>query len=367
MIMSKLLFIWYKRSKGILEGGGQCSLRNFQMLSSILGEENIDSYYIHDEYKKKTIAGYLRGAYWFLSHYFYGLTPKRVQEIVALSQRYDYVFIDRSVFGIIAKRLKESGFQGKIITHFHNIESIYFDVLLPKHLPFRNLVIQTANNNDEWACQYSDSIVLLNQRDTIVLQEKYTNLPNIVQIPIALADKISNITPTNELTRKQPICLFLGSYFVPNNQGVLWFVENVLPHVKIQMKIVGKGMKKLKEESPLLQDIEVISDAPDLLPYLQEADMVILPIFSGSGMKVKTCESLMYGKNIIGTPEAFEGYEVDYASIGGRCSSPQEFIDNINNFIAQPRPRFNQYARHCYLNNYSLTAIKQLFESLLQN
>lgn len=365
--MAKLLFIWYKRSKGILEGGGQCSLRNFQMLSSILGEENIDSYYIHDEYKKKTIAGYLSGAYWFLSHYFYGLTPKRVQEIVALSQRYDYVFIDRSVFGIIAKRLKESGFQGKIITHFHNIESIYFDVLLPKHLPFRNLVVQTANNNDEWACQYSDSIVLLNQRDTIVLQEKYTNLPNIVQIPIALADKISNITPTNELTRKQPICLFLGSYFVPNNQGILWFVENVLPHVKIQMKIVGKGMKKLKEESPLLQDIEVISDAPDLLPYLQEADMVILPIFSGSGMKVKTCESLMYGKNIIGTPEAFEGYEVDYASIGGRCSSPHEFIDIINKFIAQPRPRFNQYARHCYLKNYSLTAIKQLFESLLQN
>ena len=28
-------------------------------------------------------------------------------------------------------------------------------------------------------------------------------------------------------------------------------------------------------------------------------------------MKVKTCEALMYGKNILGTTETFEGYELD--------------------------------------------------------
>ncbi len=39
-------------------------------------------------------------------------------------------------------------------------------------------------------------------------------------------------------------------------------------------------------------------------------DYIISPIFVGGGMKVKTCEALMYGKNIIGTSESFEGYDI---------------------------------------------------------
>ena len=131
------------------------------------------------------------------------------------------------------------------------------------------------------------------------------------------------------------------------------------------MKIVGRGMSKLQEESPALREIEVVSDAPDLLPHLQDADIVVLPIFSGSGMKVKTCESLMYGKNIVGTTEAFEGYDIDYSLIGGNCKTAQEFIDCIQNFTHNPRPRFNDYARQTYLQKYSLSAIKQSFETIL--
>ena len=363
--MSKLLFIWYKRSKGILEGGGQCSLRNYQMLCEVLGEGNVDSYYVHDEYQKKSVIGYLRGALLFPFNYFYGLTPKRVDEIVELAKQYDAVFIDRSVFGIIAKRLKNSGYKGRVITHFHNVETVYFDALLPKYLPFRGVVINSVNKNDFWSCEFSDSIAVLNQRDASVLWEKYGENSKFVQIPITLADRFSEVILTQDLTSKKPICLFLGSYFAPNNQGILWFVENVLPYVDIEMKIVGKGMKRLKEEAEQLRDIEVISDAPDLLPYLKEADIVILPIFSGSGMKVKTCETLMYGKNILGTSEAFEGYDVDYSKVGGLCNTSQEFIDSINDFIQNPRPRYNEYSRKVYLEKYSQKAVRQSFESLL--
>ena len=363
--MPKLLFIWYKRSKGILEGGGQCSMRNYKMLREILGEHNVDSYYIHDEFKKKSIFDYLRGVLLFPLNYFYGLSPRRVKEIVNIAQSYDYVFIDRSVFGIIAKALKELNYQGKVITHFHNVETIYFDAIIPRYLPGRRILLNAVDKNDAYSCQYSDEIIVLNQRDELILRKKYSSVRHITRIPIALPDRGDAIQPTTGLTRKQPICLFLGSYFAPNNQGILWFVEHVLPHVNIHMKIVGRGMSKLQEESPALREIEVVSDAPDLLPYLQDADIVVLPIFSGSGMKVKTCESLMYGKNIVGTPEAFEGYDIDYSLIGGNCKTAEEFIDCIQNFTHNPRPRFNDYARQTYLQKYSLSAIKQSFETIL--
>ncbi len=362
--MSSILFIWYKRSRGILEGGGQASKRNYELLRSIVGSGQIDSYYIHDEYKRKTMLDYVRGAFFFLFRYYYGLTPKRMQEIVRLAQDYDMVFVDRSVFGIIAQRLKETGYKGRVVVFFHNVESLYFEAKLAK-VPGRNIVIRTADTNDRYSCRYSDTIIVLNERDAKILEQHYGRAADII-IPVSLADRCKDITPSTEMTRKKPLCLFLGTYFPPNNQGILWFVEHVLPHVDIQMQVIGKGMAKLKAESPLLKDIEVVSDVPDLRPYLEDADIMVLPIFSGSGMKIKTCESLMYGKNIIGSEEAFEGYDADYNIIGGCCQTAQDFINCLNSFIQHPRPRFNAYSRQVYLEKYSNAAAERLFQTLFE-
>ena len=115
----------------------------------------------------------------------------------------------------------------------------------------------------------------------------------------------------------------------------------------------------------LLQHIEVISDVPDLMPYIEQADIIVLPIFSGSGMKVKTCEALMYGKNIVGTKEAFEGYTADYNRLCGLCNTDEEFIACLNNIAAHPIPRFNTYARQIYLEHYSYQAVQNLFRTLI--
>lgn len=92
---------------------------------------------------------------------------------------------------------------------------------------------------------------------------------------------------------------------------------------------------------------------------------MVLPIFKGSGMKVKTCESLMYGKNIIATDEALEGYELDYSRMGGKCNTAQEFIDTIKSFTDSPRPRFNAYSRNTFLEKYSADKVVDSFSDIL--
>ena len=144
----------------------------------------------------------------------------------------------------------------------------------------------------------------------------------------------------------------------------MWFVENVLPHVDVKLQVVGKGMARLKEEE-CMRGIDIKSDVPDLATYFLSADFMILPIFSGSGMKVKTCESLMYGKNIIATDEAFVGYEVDYDKVGGKCNTAEEFISCIKDFENHPRPRFNVYSRQMFLEKYSEAAVVEKFRKVL--
>jgi len=360
-----ILFIRYKKSRNILEGGEQGSQKNYNVLSHIAGEGHVITYYVHDETRKKTIGEYVKGLFYFPFNYYFGLTPKRVRDIVRQAADYDVVFIDRSVFGIIAKKLKKAGYKGRIIAFFHNVEVPYFEAKLGKK-PGRGIVLRCVDNNDRYACQYADKIITLNPRDDDEIFRRYGRRGDVM-IPVAFKDKYQRGSYPTAMTSEKPLCLFLGAYFPPNNEGILWFVQNVLPHVSIRMKVVGKGMARLKEEQPALKDIEVISDAPDLLPYFEEADIMILPIFKGSGMKVKTCESLMYGKNIIATDEAFVGYDVDYDRVGGKCNSDEEFIARLKHFEQNPRPRFNAYSRQMFLEKYTEEAVEAKFREVLSD
>lgn len=358
-----ILFIRYKKSRNILEGGEQGSQKNYNVLSRTVGEGHVTTCYVHDETKKKSVADYAKGLFWFPFNYYFGLTPKRVKDIVRQAGSFEVVFIDRSVFGIIAKKLKKAGYKGRIISFFHNVEVPYFEAKLGGK-PGRGIVLRCVDRNDRYACQYSDKIITLNPRDDDEIIRRYGRRGDVM-IPVAFKDRYQRDSYPQALTATRPLCLFLGAYFPPNNEGILWFVQQVLPKVDIRMKVVGKGMAKLKEEEPALKDIEVVSDAPDLLPFFEEADIMILPIFKGSGMKVKTCESLMYGKNIIATDEAFVGYDVDYDRVGGKCNSAEEFIALLHDFEQHPRPRFNTYSRQMFLEKYTEEAVEAKFRAVL--
>ncbi len=362
----KILIIRYKKTLGVPEGGEQGSEKNLIVLRQIAGEENVDTYFIHDEAHHRTAWEYMQGVMYMPLGYYFGLTPKRVKEIIHLAQGYDVVFVDRSVFGIVAKRLKESGYRGRVVCFFHNVEVVYFSAKYSnKFNPMRWLVVPCADRNDRWSCRYADRTISLSTRDDEELFRRYGRHADVL-IPVAFVDRYKRDTYPSELTAEKPLCMFLGAYFPANVEGIEWFVKNVLPKVNIRMQIVGKGMEKLKEADWMRPDIEVLSNVPDLGPLFEGADIMVLPIFKGSGMKVKTCESLMYGKNIIGTPEAWSGYELDYAKAGACCLTTDEFITAIYDFCQNPRPRHNAYSREVFVNQYSADRMVDKFRAVLE-
>lgn len=362
----KALFICFKKYRGILEGGGVINTRNYVIVQQILGEENVEAFYIHDEANRRSLLNKIYSVALFPLGYFNGMTPQIVKTIVRKAQHFDYVFISTSIFGIVAKRLKESGYKGTIIAHFHNVESVYYESYISKRMPLRDIITHCAYQNDGYCMKYADRILALNQRDYNLLTKMYGSHAHHFIIPISVADKFEfSRVQKPIMTSSRPKCLFIGSSFNANNEGILWFVRNVLPHVNIEFKIVGKGMAKFKSITPELSNIEIVSDVPDLAQYYYEADFLVLPIFAGSGMKVKTCEALMYGKNILGTDESFEGYDIDANKVGGRCNTAAEFISAINRYAETPIPRHNEYARSIYQTKYSDTSIIKLFSEIL--
>jgi len=361
----KLLFIRYKINDGIAEGGTVLTQTNLNIIRDILGTTQVDEYAIHNIFKKKPLVNKFQSIFPFFKGMFYGITSQRLSEIQSLSLNYDIIYIDRSIFGIIAKFLKMNGFKGQIITFFHNFEPIYYKDKVHLLNPFRFIVLNCVRKNEQWACAYSDKIIALHQRDNQHIKNHYQRFADIL-IPISFKDKYTpSETQKQRFFENPPAVLFFGTNFPANTEGLLWFVKEVLPHVNIRLQIVGKGMEKTKHLLPNSCNIELCGTVTDLTPFLENADFMIMPIFKGSGMKVKTCEAMMYGKTIVGTTETFTGYDVDFKKIGALANTKEEFIEAIEYLSQTSNRKYNAYSRNFFLQNHSDEVIKRRFEEIL--
>lgn len=351
----KILFVTKQDYEGVPNGGSAGSKRNYQLLSE-LGE--VELYHIKS---KKSFMRYFS----LLFLLFPGVTLRHIQEIKqkCKTEQYSVIFLDASLFGGIAKHLKKTCF-GKIIVFFHNCESDYFRMLLEKNY-IKLLFFFYALHSEKQSIKYADAIITLNKRDQMRIEQKYNRKSEYI-IPVTFENQVDlKKSPINADARNEHNILFVGSYFLPNYKGIKWFVENVLPSLPVKLQIVGKGFETVKHELELKsKKVEVIGTVASIEPYYSGASCVIMPIFDGAGMKVKTAEALMFGKSIFGTKEAFEGYDLDYQKVGGLCNTSNEFIDKILTYLKSPI-YFNEYSRSVFLEKYSNASARPIFKEML--
>jgi glycosyltransferase involved in cell wall biosynthesis len=82
-------------------------------------------------------------------------------------------------------------------------------------------------------------------------------------------------------------------------------------------------------------------------------------------MKTKVAEALMYGKRIIGTPEAFSGYENVAGAAGWVCTTKEDFAAALRQVREAPPPRFDPALRALYEQHYSRDAARRRLAEIL--
>lgn len=292
--------------------------------------------------------------------YIDGLSNEFITEALQQIQakNVDKIFVDGSNFGEFVRAVKMKFPQVQVCTFFHNVEARFFLGALRQTKTPRALAILMVNYlAEKKAVRYSDKIICLNERDSQLLNRVYGRTATHISA-MALQDKFltADALPLNEI--KEKFALFVGGTFYANLAGITWFVKHVAPHIHIKTYIVGRGFEKYKNELELDGKVEVIGEVDSLAQWYLNSHFVIAPIFDGSGMKTKVAEALMFGKKIIGTPEAFSGYEevVDYAS--EVCATSDNFIRAIENAKDDIVKSFNPELRKLYEENYSYSAAR---------
>lgn len=339
-------------------GGGICSKRNYDAINTICGIENV----IYLRLTELDRSTFLKRLYLFYSKLFRN-TTKEVLKLNNVNQ-FDIIYIDTSYNASLINKIRKIGFRGRIIVFFHNCE--YDFRLSKKNKLWKGYVSKKiVINNEMTALKYADYCIFLNERDLNREREIYGLSPKrYIICPMTFHDCFHGVKEKiNRIQHKKTLYTFLGSYFPANVRGIKWFMKEVLPYVNIQLRIIGNGMEKLKDEIDC-SCVELIGGVDNLEAFLLESDYMLFPILDGSGMKIKTCEALMYAKNIIGTPEAFSGYDIpDYKKIGACCYNSKDFIYTINNINM---PRYNKDSREIFLKYYSFESGVEKFRTVFE-
>jgi len=346
-------------------GGGVITNRNLTICKDVLGHNNLSTYLLPSK-----VSGGIKTLKAFITGYLMELSADheiKILKILADSTDIKYVFIDSSMLGRLSKAIKTQFPHIHVIVFFHNIEYLFFlNFLSVTKRYWHGIGLWSIYKNEKLAIEYSDSIISLNSRDSNNIKKKYHRSADLI-LPTSLQDKFNKdllepVSPDKPLS-----LLFVGSRFYPNEQGLSWFIKEVMPYVNnARLTIIGKGFEELKEQWNS-SNINVIGACSDMAPYYYHADIVIAPIFSGSGMKTKTAEALMYGKTIVASTEAFEGYDIDKSLVGGEFNLSSEYINYINSFRYSGTHKFNPTSREYFERKYSFNSSIKILKKFISN
>ncbi len=127
--------------------------------------------------------------------------------------------------------------------------------------------------------------------------------------------------------------------WLPNLEAVDWFVKDVWPvlHQKfpeLTLKLAGHSMP---ERFKKLEPFGIFSEAADdAAAFMERSGMMIVPLRSGSGIRVKIIEGLSLGKVIISTTVGVEGIQAEHGKHLLIADTADEFVEALQKLTEEP-------------------------------
>ena len=162
--------------------------------------------------------------------------------------------------------------------------------------------------------------------------------------------------------------LFVGTLtWEPNNQGLIWFLDNVIPildhdGIRYRLYIVGKNPSTdIIERTKGNSSITVTGYVDSVDVYYDLCDCTIVPLFIGSGQRVKLIEAFSKGMPAISTSIGAEGLEYIDGETIIIADDKDDFKIAIKTLTDKQRQKdIGEKAREIYDKNYSPEAIEEL-------
>jgi glycosyltransferase involved in cell wall biosynthesis len=264
---------------------------------------------------------------------------------------------------------------GAAVLFQHNVEALIWkrqlenaDSLLHRFY-FRGQYDRMLGYEGE-ICRAAKNVIAVSATDAHSLRSLY-GVSRVAAVPTGVdLDYFAppaRSTPTADL-------VFAGSMdWIPNIDGVQWFVEEVLPLIRkrrpdCSLLIAGRRpapvIERLAERD---SRIRVTGTVPDIRPYLWESAVSIVPLRIGGGTRLKIYEAMAAKIPVVSTSVGAEGLDIRNGEDIHIADSPAEFAERCLALLDDPaaRARMADIAFSIVASRYSWEIVSRKFEELL--
>jgi glycosyltransferase involved in cell wall biosynthesis len=182
-------------------------------------------------------------------------------------------------------------------------------------------------------------------------------------------------SPLNPLGSPPLSLLFVGNFYhPPNTDAARRLATSIFPSVQKQFpeaKLFLIGENPPADLKEMGGQVIVTGRVADITPYLDQAALVVAPLYLGGGMRIKVLESLAAGKAIVATSRATEGLDIQDGAQLAIAETHAEFIARIVQLLRNSEDRLTlaKRARAWACENItweqSITKYETLYRALL--
>ncbi|WEK18940.1 MAG: glycosyltransferase family 4 protein [Candidatus Pedobacter colombiensis] len=139
-----------------------------------------------------------------------------------------------------------------------------------------------------------------------------------------------------------PTLFHLGAMdWRPNKEGLEWFLDEIWPDIEklnseLRFYIAGKNMQQEFFEYDS-ENLVVEGEIFDAVEFINSKAIMIVPLLSGSGMRVKIIEGMAMRKCVIATSMAAEGIRCEHGKDILIANTADEFYRSILQCITNPK------------------------------
>jgi polysaccharide biosynthesis protein PslH len=212
----------------------------------------------------------------------------------------------------------------------------------------------------------ADAVVVLTERDRRVVAEA-GGARLLASIPLG----IEPLPALDSSGKDDDSLLFVGNLNHPaNRDAVAHLVDDIIPriharHHDVLLTVVGQQ----QADKPFHSATEAVGFTglvEDVVPFLNDAAIVLAPLRTGSGMRVKVLEALSAGKAVVAYPLALEGIDVEPGRQVIVATSPGEFTHAVLELLGNPelRAEIGHSARAWALENAGWDRVLDAWDEL---
>lgn len=296
------------------------------------------------------------------------------QKIVAIleQEHFDFVLLEgiylMRYINVLKKTLNaklptpNSVLPTKIVLRPQNVEYVIWERLRDTETnPFKKwylaLLAKRMKAFEIMQMNQADLLIPVSQTDLDIFKQKGCHLPSIA-IPTGY---VYDALPAIDSDMEENAVAFIGGMdWMPNREGVEWFLDKVwvkvltqLPHAKFYL-----AGRNFPDEIRTLQmkGLVIVGEVEDAKAFISSKAISIVPLFAGSGMRVKIVEAMALGRAVISTSIGAESLAYTHGKDILIADDAQTFADEVVRVLSNKTLRLS-------LGNFAQQLVEEVYDN----